>query len=47
MKMVRGVVLKTTEVTVDKWIADLAAEITELAQQSSQTREALKKFVVG
>lgn len=46
-KLVRGVVLKTNEVSVDKWIADIAGEISKLAQESSQTREALKKFVVG
>jgi hypothetical protein len=47
MKIVRGVVLKTSDVPVDKWISDLAQDITEIAQQSSATRQALKKFVVG
>jgi hypothetical protein len=47
MKLVRGVVLKTTEVSVDRWTEEVAQQLAQLAQQSSQTRTALDKFVLG
>ncbi|WP_068820277.1 hypothetical protein [Phormidesmis priestleyi] len=47
LKVVRGVVLKTTEVSVDQWTADMAQQLAQLAQQSAQTRQALNKFVLG
>jgi hypothetical protein len=47
MKVVRGVVLKTTSTTVDEWIKTLAAELTKAAQSNAQTRDALNKFVIG
>ncbi len=47
MKIVRGVVLKTTSLTVDEWIKALAAELAKSAQHNAQTRDALNKFVIG
>jgi hypothetical protein len=47
MKLVRGVVLKTTEVSVDQWTEEIAQQLVQLAQHSAQTRNALNKFVGG
>jgi len=47
MKVVRGVVLKTTATTVDDWIKTLAVELAKAAQSNAQTREVLNKFVTG
>ncbi len=47
LKLVRGVVLKTTEISVDQWTDEIAQHLTELAQRSAQTRQALNKFVLG
>jgi hypothetical protein len=47
MKLVRGVVLKTTEIPVDQWTEEVAQQLAQLARQSSQTRTALNKFVLG
>jgi hypothetical protein len=47
MKLVRGMVLKTTEIPVDQWIEKVAQQLAQLARQSSQTRTALNKFVLG
>jgi hypothetical protein len=47
LKVVRGVVLKTTQTTVDEWIKTLATQLSQAAQSNTQTREALNKFVIG
>jgi hypothetical protein len=47
MKVVRGVVLKSTPTTVDDWIKTLATELSKAAQKDAKTREILNKFVVG
>lgn len=47
MKLVRGVVLKTSEVSVEDWIAGMAQELAQLAERSAQTRAALNQFVLG
>ena len=47
MKLVRGVVLKTTEISVDQWTEEIAQQLAQLAQHSAQTRNALNKFVLG
>ncbi|MGB8702679.1 MAG: hypothetical protein WCD18_24965 [Thermosynechococcaceae cyanobacterium] len=47
MKLVRGVVLKTTEMPVDQWTEEVAQELAQLARQSTQTRIAISKFVLG
>lgn len=47
LKVVRGVVLKTTEISVDQWTDEIAQQLSQMAQQSAQTRQALNKFVLG
>ena len=47
MKLVRGVVLKTTEIPVEQWTEEVAQQLAQLASQSAQTRSALNKFVLG
>ncbi len=47
MKLVRGVVLKTTIVSVEQWTEELAQQLAILAEQSGQTRTALNRFVLG
>jgi hypothetical protein len=47
MKLVRGVVLKTTEISVEQWTIEVAQQLAQLAQHSAQTRSALHKFVLG
>lgn len=45
MKIVRGVALKTTDITFDQWIDGLAKEMAELAGRNTQAREAMAKLV--
>ena len=47
LKLVRGVVLKTTEIPVEEWTREVAQHLAQVAQQSAQTRTALNKFVLG
>ncbi len=47
MKLVRGVVLKTTEIPVEQWTEEVAQQLAQLAGYSAQTRSALNKFVLG
>jgi hypothetical protein len=47
MKLVRGVVLKTNEVSVEKCIEDILASLKEMSEKNAQTRRALNKFVIG
>lgn len=47
MKLVRGVVLKTTEIPVEQWTDEVAQQLARLALRSEQTRRALNKFVIG
>jgi hypothetical protein len=47
MKVVRGVVLKTTEIPVEKCIEEILAELERMAAKNAQTRRALNKFVLG
>ncbi len=47
LKLVRGVVLKTTEISVDQWTDEIAQQLADLSQRSAQTRQALNKFVLG
>lgn len=46
-KLVKGVVLKTSEITVDEWFNNLATELTEQAKNNASTKNALSKFVAG
>jgi hypothetical protein len=47
IQLVRGVAIKTTEMPIDVWTDQVAAQLAQLAAQSSQTRTALDKFVLG
>ena len=47
MKLVRGVVLKTSAVSVEDWTTGIAQELATMAQRSAQTRAALSQFVLG
>ncbi len=46
LKEVRGVVLKTTQVTVEEWLAQLAQELAKQAQLSESSRRALSSFLL-
>ena len=47
LKLVRGVVLKTTDVSIDHWTEGIAEQLANLAARSAQTRQALNTFVIG
>jgi hypothetical protein len=47
LKLVRGVVLKTTEISIDQWTEEIAQQLAQQAQRSAQTRQALNKFILG
>jgi hypothetical protein len=47
IKVVRGVVIKTTEVGMEQWNNEVAQELARLAQRSSEMRDALNKFAIG
>ena len=44
--MVRGIVLKTEQTTVDQWIDELSEVLSQLAGQSAQARVALERFLL-
>jgi hypothetical protein len=44
--MVRGIVLKTEQTTVDQWIDELSEALAQLASHSSQSRAALERFLL-
>ena len=44
--MVRGIVLKTEQTTVDQWIDELSGALAQLASQSAQSRAALERFLL-
>ena len=46
-KIVRGVALKSAEVTVEDCVNSIVAELSELAKKNATTRQALSKFVSG
>lgn len=45
MKIVRGVVLKTSEISLDEWIKTLATELTKASNSSSEMKTALSEFI--
>ncbi len=47
LKVVRGVVLKTSEVPLEEWTGSIATQLAQVAERSTQTRQALNKFVLG
>ena len=44
--MVRGIVLKTEQTTVDQWIDELSEALARLASNSAQSRAALERFLL-
>ena len=47
MKIVRGVVLKTTEISMEQCIDEIVKQLTELSEKNSRARAALNRFVTG
>ncbi len=47
LKVVRGVVIKITEVSMEQWNEELALELSHQSQRSAEMRNALSKFVIG
>lgn len=45
-KVVRGIVLKTDQISMEQWIEELATELAAHASQSSQARVALERFLL-
>ncbi len=46
-KLVRGVVLKTNEISIEQCIEDILANLKTMSEKNAQTRRALNKFVLG
>ncbi len=46
-KLVRGVALKTNEISLEQCIDEIIKEIVKLSEKNSQTRAALDKFITG
>jgi len=46
-KLVRGVALKTNDVSMEQCIEDILKELLKLSEKNGQTRAALDKFVGG
>ena len=44
--VVRGIVLKTEQTTVDQWIDDLSEALAQLASQSAHSRAYLERFLL-
>jgi len=44
--MVRGIVLKTEQTTVDQWIDEISEALAQLASHSAQSRAALERFLL-
>ena len=44
--VVRGIVLKTEQTTVDQWIDELSEALAQLASHSAQSRAALERFLL-
>ena len=44
-RIVRSIALKTEEITMDEWLADLGAALDHRAQSSAATREALARMI--
>jgi hypothetical protein len=43
---VRGIVLKTEQITVDQWINELSEALAQIASHSAQSRAALERFLL-
>ncbi len=46
-KIVRGVALKSSDVTMEQCITDIVAELQALSQKNSAARQSLNKFLSG
>jgi hypothetical protein len=46
-RVVRGIALKTDELSVEEWLSSLAHELSDLAQSSERAREALERLLLG
>lgn len=46
-RIVRGIKLKTEELSLDRWLSELAADLRLLAESSTQAREALERLLLG
>ena len=44
--VVRGIVLKTEQTTVDQWIDELSEALAQLASQSAHSRATLERFLL-
>ncbi|MDZ8052716.1 MAG: hypothetical protein RMX68_015850 [Aulosira sp. ZfuVER01] len=47
MKLVGGVKIKTTEVSVTEWRQAVAATLVQVSSRNTEMREALSKFILG
>lgn len=47
MKLVRGVVLKSSEIPMEQCINEIVQELSKLSENNAQARKALNKFVTG
>ena len=45
-KIVRGIVLKTEQISVEQWIEELAEALAQFAAHSAQARAALERFLI-
>ncbi len=45
-KVVRGIVLKTEQLSIEQWIDELASGLAQTAAQSAQARAALERFLI-
>jgi hypothetical protein len=45
-KVVRGIVLKTDQISLELWIEELATSLAEVAASNSQSRVALERFLL-
>jgi hypothetical protein len=46
-KLVRGVVLKTEELSLDEWLGALAQDLADEAQSSEHAQRALQQLLAG
>jgi hypothetical protein len=44
--IVRGIVLKTEQTTVDQWIDELSEALAQISSHSAQSRAALERFLL-
>lgn len=44
--VVRGIQLKTEQVSVEQWIDELSEALAQLASHSAQSRDALQRFLI-